>query len=335
MTSRYTVSVAMATYNGARYIREQLDSILAQTVEFCELIISDDGSTDGTIEIIKEYCEQDDRIRLIFNHGEHDIKSNFLNAFNNCRGDLIAPSDQDDIWYPTKLYNIISNFDDDIDVVNAQDLIQYEDNTQRDDIWYFPDIDESIYVNGLKGHTCVFRRSLLGLYRYSGECSWDYVIAFYCVITKRYKTISDILMIWRRHNSAVTYDANFSSKIASSKLKKWAVVKFVNNIFLCGNSHPTLTAYYNSRCNFISHLLFSCNSIKNVSAIKCYVKVLKYASKQNWHGMFLSGVYSMIGQIMLHKLHHLSLRDKIARLLWAFREPYVQWYYVKDEKFLS
>ncbi|MBQ8115594.1 MAG: glycosyltransferase [Prevotella sp.] len=58
MTDKETVSIVMATYNGAKYIRQQMASILAQTYPLYEIIIQDDGSTDGTIEIIKEYSER-------------------------------------------------------------------------------------------------------------------------------------------------------------------------------------------------------------------------------------------------------------------------------------
>ena len=64
MKRNYIISVAMATYNGEKYIKEQLDSILSQLNIDDELIISDDGSKDGTIDIINEYMKKDKRIKL-------------------------------------------------------------------------------------------------------------------------------------------------------------------------------------------------------------------------------------------------------------------------------
>ena len=72
-------SICLATYNGKKYLRPQLDSILAQLGENDELIISDDGSTDGTIDIIQSY--NDPRIKL-FHNQRHGVASNFENALN-------------------------------------------------------------------------------------------------------------------------------------------------------------------------------------------------------------------------------------------------------------
>jgi glycosyltransferase involved in cell wall biosynthesis len=110
----------MATFNGAKYIREQVNSILAQ--EFVEnydtemeLIVSDDGSTDGTTNILEDYC--DERIK-IFHHsnsnkhkyyqGHFAATENFAYAISKAAGNYIFLSDQDDVWYPWKLDKSIS-----------------------------------------------------------------------------------------------------------------------------------------------------------------------------------------------------------------------------------
>lgn len=100
------VSICMATYNGGAYIREQLDSILPQMTSEDELIISDDGSTDGTIEIIKSYG--DNRVRLLHNKGARGHVNNFANSLTSSRGCLIALSDQDDIWVECRLQRMVS-----------------------------------------------------------------------------------------------------------------------------------------------------------------------------------------------------------------------------------
>lgn len=103
------VSVAMATYNGEKYIETQIDSILDNLKENDELIVSDDGSTDRTIELIKLYQKKDDRVKLI--NGPHKgIKKNFENAITNCKGQYIFLSDQDDIWYSNKVETVLKKF---------------------------------------------------------------------------------------------------------------------------------------------------------------------------------------------------------------------------------
>ncbi len=95
------ISVCMATYNGERFLREQIESILAQLGECDELIISDDGSTDNTLEIITSF--DDDRIKLFHNEGNSGVNHNFENALKHTMGDMIFFSDQDDIWIDGKV----------------------------------------------------------------------------------------------------------------------------------------------------------------------------------------------------------------------------------------
>lgn len=98
-----TVSIVMATYNGEKYVKEQLDSIIKQTYPLLEIIIQDDGSTDHTIDIIKEYAARDSRIHIYSNNGTHGVNGNFYSAMKRASGDYIAISDQDDIWYLNKI----------------------------------------------------------------------------------------------------------------------------------------------------------------------------------------------------------------------------------------
>lgn len=95
------ISVCMATYNGEKYIEEQIESILKQIGPNDELIISDDGSKDNTIKIIEEF--NDDRIKIYINEGVHGFSHNFENALKKSKGDIIFLSDQDDIWLDNKI----------------------------------------------------------------------------------------------------------------------------------------------------------------------------------------------------------------------------------------
>ncbi len=101
MVENKKISVCIATYNGEKYIREQLDSILKQLGINDEIIVSDDGSTDNTLQILKEI--QDDRIKIVQNSLKRGVTHNFANALMNAKGDYIFLSDQDDIWLPNKV----------------------------------------------------------------------------------------------------------------------------------------------------------------------------------------------------------------------------------------
>ena len=89
------ISVCMATHNGERFIREQIVSILRQLGPTDEVVVSDDSSTDGTIQVIQSLS--DGRIRIL-HHQPRRITDNFENALKSAKGDYIYLADQDDIW---------------------------------------------------------------------------------------------------------------------------------------------------------------------------------------------------------------------------------------------
>lgn len=95
------LSICIATYNGAAVIATQLKSILPQLGENDEIIISDDASTDGTVEVIKTLGDQ--RIRIVDGPAKGNPIPNFENALREAKGDIIFLSDQDDQWLPGKV----------------------------------------------------------------------------------------------------------------------------------------------------------------------------------------------------------------------------------------
>lgn len=106
------ISVCIATYNGEKYIKEQLQSILPQLSEDDEVVVSDDNSCDKTIDVIKSFCDK--RIK-IYTHGKEPYKflidkstHNFANALKYAKGDIIFLSDQDDKWVANKV-NLMVN----------------------------------------------------------------------------------------------------------------------------------------------------------------------------------------------------------------------------------
>lgn len=103
-----TVSIVMATYNGERFLREQLDSIIAQTYSIYELIIQDDCSNDSTKSIIEEYASKYSFIHAYHNETNLGFKKNFETACAHATGEYIAFSDQDDIWLPNHIEVLVN-----------------------------------------------------------------------------------------------------------------------------------------------------------------------------------------------------------------------------------
>ena len=94
------VSICIATYNGEKYIQQQLDSILPFLTEIDEILISDDNSNDNTINLINQY--KDNRIKIFYNNFRNSTL-NFEFLLNKTNGDIIFLCDQDDIWLPNKI----------------------------------------------------------------------------------------------------------------------------------------------------------------------------------------------------------------------------------------
>src|SRR5205814_1057756 len=105
---------AMCTYNGGRYVGEQLDSIAAQTRRPDELIICDDRSTDETVRVVEEFAKSAGfGVRLYVNGRNLGSTKNFERAIGLCGGELIALADQDDVWLPGKLERLEQEFERD------------------------------------------------------------------------------------------------------------------------------------------------------------------------------------------------------------------------------
>lgn len=103
------ISILMPVYNGSRYLREQLDSILSQTEKNFELVISDDGSSDNSVIIAKEYAAKDPRIKVVTTGKNSGLNANLIRAFEASQGQFVAISDQDDIWHLEKLSLLLQN----------------------------------------------------------------------------------------------------------------------------------------------------------------------------------------------------------------------------------
>lgn len=105
------VSVALCTYNGEKFIEEQLNSILNQTIKPDEIVLCDDISKDRTIEIARRVLDNSGvDYKIIVNETNQGVVKNFSNAISNCTGDIVFTSDQDDVWMTDKVEKMISYF---------------------------------------------------------------------------------------------------------------------------------------------------------------------------------------------------------------------------------
>jgi len=123
------ISIAMATYNGAKYLQEQLDSFVNQTRKPDELVVCDDGSTDETLDVLEKFKKESPfAVRIYQNESNLGYIKNFDKALALCSGDIVFLSDQDDVWLPEKLEIIEQDF-----VKNSEVMVVLNDQIITDD----------------------------------------------------------------------------------------------------------------------------------------------------------------------------------------------------------
>lgn len=220
------ISVCMATYNGSKYIREQIDSILPQLSENDELIISDDHSTDCTLKIIQSY--KDTRIKIFENELEKGVTHNFENALLHSKGDIIFLADQDDVWLPNKLnkmkeiliygqYNIVlsncSMTDLNLNIIKKE---YYDENWPME-----KSLIANIYKCACLGSCLAFTRQTLNLLLPFPKhiILHDLWIFLFCIANLKVGYIREPLMLYRRHQNTVTFAGRKSENSLFTKIK--------------------------------------------------------------------------------------------------------------------
>lgn len=151
---RPKVSVVVTTYNGAKYLCQQLDSILGQTYPVDEVIIQDDGSTDSTPDICRQYEAQHPNVHFFQNAENMGFNRNFETACMRTTGDLVALSDQDDVWFPDKIERQVA-------AIGNHDICfscHYRGRERKSSVYVTPQYSlEALLFTGFAGHTMLLR----------------------------------------------------------------------------------------------------------------------------------------------------------------------------------
>lgn len=236
------VSVAMATYNGERYIRQQLDSLARQTLQPYELVICDDGSQDNTLNIVKDFSKSSGfPVHIFENHVNLGYADNFIKAASLCSGEWVAFCDQDDVWLDEKIEKIClrvkekndneiklvihSAFltDGDLNLsgklypeVKATDVREGENNS----VWFTP-----------PGFTQFFKNDLLGARDWSArprdfqkpdsKLAHDQLVYMLAHSSGKIMYVAEPLAYHRRHSNTVTPAEKVKKEKIFRKLGKW------------------------------------------------------------------------------------------------------------------
>ncbi len=221
-------AVLMAVHNGEKYLREQIESILNQTYPYFELVIRDDGSTDNSVKIIKEYLEDKRVIFIEKNTVSSSAIKNFSELFKYAkeRYDYLFFSDQDDIWHKGKLeksLRIMERHKKDVPVLVYSNFYYWVDGTKNLKKAYHkhPLLSfERIFIqNPIYGCTMLMNRSLINLIADIPECgrNHDYWIALVSLLFEQWVEIEyldECTLKHRLHENNATVNAR-SRKFAN------------------------------------------------------------------------------------------------------------------------
>lgn len=219
------ISVCLASYNGEKYIKEQLDSILSQIGTNDEIIVSDDGSTDGTLLIVNKI--QDPRIKVIKNKLGKGYTSNFENALNHACGEIIFLSDQDDVWYDNKVSVMLKALEKS-DFVVSNAMISDENLTPTlGSHFKMYNVKKGFLINWLKtryvGACMAFNKKILtkALPFPSNHklCAHDYWLTIIAEMFYKVTLIDTPLIKYRRHGANASTGGHKSTNSLSHKLK--------------------------------------------------------------------------------------------------------------------
>ena len=210
MENEKKISVVMCTYNGEKFIRQQIDSILSQTHPIDELIIQDDYSTDKTYNILCEYAIRFPYIRVIRNEQQSGINSNFFSALQRANGEYIAISDQDDIWELNKIELqmkaigdklLCSGFSRPFSEKNA--IARFDNRIPNYNLLRL------VYIGSLPGHTLFFSKRLLSLLPDTSILSsyrfYDVMLSMVAAAHDSIVFVNHVLVNHRRYINAASY----------------------------------------------------------------------------------------------------------------------------------
>lgn len=224
------VTILLATLNGEEYLKAQLESIAAQTYENWQLIVGDDGSTDRTLDILKEFAKQHpNQVTIMKNDPPTgSAKNNFINLLRNSYGPHFMFCDQDDVWKPDKIYLTLqkmealeTRYGDKIPILVHSDLSVTDENLEMiaESFFQYANIPKRILLNQLivqnsvTGCTVMINRCLQQYFLQplpvSDIIMHDYWAALIAKVFGKIGFVNEPTMYYRQHsrNSVGAKDA--------------------------------------------------------------------------------------------------------------------------------
>ncbi|MBS1521294.1 MAG: glycosyltransferase [Bacteroidetes bacterium] len=234
------VSIALCTYNGGRFLSQQLDSILGQTYHNLEIVIVDDCSTDDTSDIITRYIQKDSRIKFFKNEVNLGFNKNFEKAIELTTGEYISISDQDDIWLPNKIEALVKDIADNWLVYSKSEFIN-----EKNEVLPGQMLNESgvvplnykgiLLANFVTGHTVLFKRNFIDYFLpFPEKGFYDWWMGFIALYHHKAVFLNQVLTQYRIHEASVI------QKRANSGQEQKDEVTSVSNMLTAFASYKNL-----------------------------------------------------------------------------------------------
>lgn len=202
------VSIVMCTYNGEKYLAEQLDSLLCQTHPASEIIVQDDASTDGTLSILERYAAAHPVIKLFNNTAGHGVNNNFFSALKRASGEFIAICDQDDVWEASKIERQLAAIGDKLLCTCRSKPF----STDGSPVNYDPRVPNyhlpRMLYSSIAGHTMLINRRLLDMIPDQatvGKLYYDVYLALTASSFDSIVLVNEVLVHQRRYEGAATF----------------------------------------------------------------------------------------------------------------------------------
>jgi glycosyltransferase involved in cell wall biosynthesis len=200
------ISILLPTYNGERYLSEQLDSILAQSLGDFELLIADDGSSDGTASINESYARSDERVRILPTQGNEGQKARLLQLLRHSSAPLVAFSDQDDVWHPSKLERLAFGIGDHSLAYGRSDLVDAAgrplDRSLLASFGSAPDVGDKLYLLFMpraSAHALLVRREAVSEMAFLRLHHFDWLISLDAAFARGIVYVDDARVFHRIH----------------------------------------------------------------------------------------------------------------------------------------
>ncbi len=200
------LSIIMPTWNGVRFLRPQLDSILAQTDGDFELIVMDDGSSDETVAIVDEYAALDKRIRRLPSEGNKGQVHRLVELISAASGDFVAISDQDDIWHPERNARLLAAIGDRALALGRSQLIDGQGRDLGQSLLQAFDVDatrigplSALFVPLVSAHAAIVRRGWINIGAFFGILPFDQAMGLEALFSTGLIYVDDAIVSHRLH----------------------------------------------------------------------------------------------------------------------------------------